>query len=187
MEALAKSIGLKGASSYQRYESSKNYHRKKFLPFDTAARIAVALEGKGIQPVQYADVIALSGIERAKGSLPLISGGDAYGRAPEQVFRHHNSAIEAEDLYAVMTDFNERSIVITQEKICKGRDEIEVFYTAWLERFAGATWSTKTNIKDEALLVEWTANLPDGQSISGADTFVFQNGLIALLTVSFFS
>ncbi|MBK1837991.1 helix-turn-helix domain-containing protein [Azospirillum sp. YIM B02556] len=59
-DALAKAIGLKGASSYQRYESAD--YRKKYIPVMLAELIAHALEGKGTPPIQQAEVLQLAGV-----------------------------------------------------------------------------------------------------------------------------
>ncbi len=65
MAALAEQLGMKAASSYQRYEHPSNYERKEYLPFDMAVRIGVALDGKGEPSVHRSEIIALAGIDRA--------------------------------------------------------------------------------------------------------------------------
>jgi len=64
MESLALELGMKAASSYQRYEHPDNYARKQFLPFEIALRIGAALDGKGSPPVRLNDVTELAGVDR---------------------------------------------------------------------------------------------------------------------------
>lgn len=65
MAGVAHAIGMKGASSYQRYEHPDNYARKEYLPFDIAVRIGTLLDGKGRPPVTMNEVIELAGLDRA--------------------------------------------------------------------------------------------------------------------------
>ncbi|HET8728570.1 MAG TPA: S24 family peptidase [Alphaproteobacteria bacterium] len=62
MDALARELGYRGASSYQRYESEE--FRKPYLPMDLAERLAAALGGRGTPPVAPQEVLALAGVSR---------------------------------------------------------------------------------------------------------------------------
>jgi len=78
MSALAELIGMAGASSYQRYESPKNYARKEFLPLELTMKIGRALEGKGNPPIDYASVIELAGIQVGHDSSSKPSAAEDY-------------------------------------------------------------------------------------------------------------
>lgn len=58
MEKLARRLGYKGASSYQRYES---LDRAEYLDFDLAERIADAIAGSGSPPITRNEVLELAG------------------------------------------------------------------------------------------------------------------------------
>ncbi len=61
MEALAKALGYKGASSIQRYESADTYP-KLFLPGDLVVKLAEVLVGRGHPPIERADVLSLGAV-----------------------------------------------------------------------------------------------------------------------------
>tara|TARA_R110002167_G_scaffold42512_6_gene129124 strand:- start:2159 stop:2947 length:789 start_codon:yes stop_codon:yes gene_type:complete len=78
MEELAKSVGLRGASSFQRYESPTLF-KGGFLSRDLVAKLAKALVGKGSPSIELEDVWALAGPEfqqhtRADPSVSRVSG-----------------------------------------------------------------------------------------------------------------
>lgn len=60
MDKLAKALGYKGQSSYQRYEDSQLY-KKKYLPYDLVEKLLDVLPGKGEPPILPAEVLRLSG------------------------------------------------------------------------------------------------------------------------------
>lgn len=181
MDRLAIDIGMKGASSYQRYENPKNYHRKEYLPFDTAVRIGQALGGNGNPPVKSSDVIALSGIDRVEKVIHPIASSF---RSAEMISRHHSSAIESEDLHAVMADFGDSSVIVSQGRIYKGLEAIREYYEEMFGKFADAKISEKKVIEAEVTLVEWLAEFPDGRKVAGVDTLICLEGLIRYQTSS---
>ena len=60
MDKLAKALGYKGQSSYQRYEDSQLY-KKKYLPYDLVEKLLDVLPGKGEPPILPGEVLRLSG------------------------------------------------------------------------------------------------------------------------------
>ena len=191
MDGLARAIGLKGASSYQRYENPKNYWRKEYLPFDLAVRIGEVLDGKGVSPVQYNEVLLLSGFDRltehsltsTQTSAFPLAPGNAQGRSPEQIFTHHKTAIESGDLYAIMTDYDEESVIISHEKTYRGLKAIEEYFAQFLKTCSGGKWDFKTKFEGDVLLASWRAEWSNGGSKTGSDTFFFRNGLIGIQTI----
>lgn len=63
MDDVARSLGYKGASSYQRYEDATKF-TKKYLPLDLTEKLVFVLRGRGNPPVTEADVMALAGPEQ---------------------------------------------------------------------------------------------------------------------------
>jgi len=66
MEQMAKLLGLRGASGYQRYEDPEKF-KKPFLPIEKA-RGLLPLVNTGDPPIQMADLYMLSG----SGTLTVI-------------------------------------------------------------------------------------------------------------------
>jgi len=60
MDKLAKALGYKGQSSYQRYEDEQLY-RKQHLPNDLIEGLLEVLPGKGDPPILPAEILQLSG------------------------------------------------------------------------------------------------------------------------------
>ena len=179
MAKLAVAIGMKGASSYQRYENSKNYHRKGYLPFDTAVRIGQALGGNGNPPVQSSEVIALSGIDRIEKVVHSVASSF---RSSEMISNHHSAAIASKDFHAVLADFGDSSVIVSQDRIYKGIEAIKGYYEVLFEKFADAEISEEKIIDTEAALVEWQAVFPDGNRVTGVDTLACLDGLIRFQT-----
>jgi transcriptional regulator with XRE-family HTH domain len=181
MDRLAVAIGMKGASSYQRYENPKNYYRKEYLPFDTAVRIGQAMDGSGNPPVQSSDIIALSGIDRIERVVHSVATSF---RSSEMISRHHSSAIESEDLHAVMADYGDSSEIVSQDRTYNGLEAIREYYEEVFDKFADANITEKKVSGTETVLVEWLAEFPDGSKVSGVDTLVCVEGLIRFQTTS---
>lgn len=62
MAAIAKGLGLKGASSYQRYETDHLY-KKSSLPLTTVLALSKLLVGKGSPPITEDEVLSLAGLD----------------------------------------------------------------------------------------------------------------------------
>ena len=61
MDALARALGYRAASGYQRYESKEHY-RKTYLPTDLVHRLLEILVGRGQPPVTQTEVLELAGL-----------------------------------------------------------------------------------------------------------------------------
>lgn len=64
MAEVAKACGLRGQSSYQRYEDS-NMYKRQYIPLELAEKLARAFSGRGSPPIQENEVLALAGLKRA--------------------------------------------------------------------------------------------------------------------------
>lgn len=62
MANVAKALGLKGSSSYQRYEDPDLF-KKPYLPLHMVRRLADVLSGKGSPPVSREEILMLAGID----------------------------------------------------------------------------------------------------------------------------
>jgi hypothetical protein len=82
MAAIAKAMGYKNASSYQRYENATLY-KGGFLPRDWVDGFGKAVIGKGEPPIRREEVWELAGPEFSPGRPRLVSTFDP--DAPEPV------------------------------------------------------------------------------------------------------
>ncbi len=71
MDALAREIGYRAASGYQRYESAEHY-RRKYLPVELVHKLANVLVGRGRPPITRDEVLALAGLGAVVGSTAPI-------------------------------------------------------------------------------------------------------------------
>lgn len=71
MADVAKAIGYRGASSYQRYEDPELF-RKPHLPLDLAEKLARAMTGRGTPPVRKSEVMELAGSGTAARMIPIV-------------------------------------------------------------------------------------------------------------------
>lgn len=62
MAALAKALGLKGASSYQRYEDDSLF-KKDELPLHLVRELVKTLVGKGSPPITRGEILRLAGLD----------------------------------------------------------------------------------------------------------------------------
>jgi len=84
MDKLAKALGYKGQSSYQRYEDEQLY-KKQHLPNDLIEGLLEVLPGKGDPPILPGEILQLSGAKL----LLHGSWGDGNGRGLSETDRHN--------------------------------------------------------------------------------------------------
>lgn len=72
MADLARALGFRGASSYQRYEDPVLF-TKPYVPLDMAEKLTAALAGRGIPPISRVEVMALAGQgTAAQRMIPIV-------------------------------------------------------------------------------------------------------------------
>lgn len=77
MDRVAKDLGYKTASSYQRYEDPTTYEKKgKHLPLHIARGLINILVGKGSPPVSQEEILMLAGVTDLTG--PQLRSLDAH-------------------------------------------------------------------------------------------------------------
>jgi phage repressor protein C with HTH and peptisase S24 domain len=90
MPALAKLMGYRGASGYQRYEDASLF-KERFLSMRIARKLATALVGKGDPPIELADVMELAGFDLAPdGKLQGVEYEAIMGLGLEAADREFN-------------------------------------------------------------------------------------------------
>jgi hypothetical protein len=93
MRAVAEALGLKGASSYQRYED-ENLYTRAILPLEMAAPLGRALIGKGVPPIgrdELMDLFSLKGEDgRSAAEMLHLKDRDEWVRTAFADARKHN-------------------------------------------------------------------------------------------------
>lgn len=84
MADVAKAVGFRGASSYQRYEDSGLF-TKKYIPLDLAEKLARVLAGRGIPPIERDEIMTLAGSAAAR-PIPRMIQVVGYVGAGAEVF-----------------------------------------------------------------------------------------------------
>ena len=85
MKALAKALGLRGASSYQRYED-ETLNKTNHLRPDIVEKLARALIGRGAPPIGREEVLALS-FGGPKGQVIVTGSFETPARIVDRVIR----------------------------------------------------------------------------------------------------
>jgi hypothetical protein len=104
-------------------------------------------------------------------------------RTPQEIFDHHGTAMDRRNLDAILEDYTEQSVVITAERVYRGKREIRAFFSALLDALPQAEWAVPVMIfEGNILYIEWTVKSSGHNVSDGVDTFVFAHGAIAVQT-----
>jgi ketosteroid isomerase-like protein len=107
------------------------------------------------------------------------------GRTSQEVFQHHGEALGAEDLDAIVADYADDAVFITRDGVVRGKDGIRQAFADLLGQIPQAAWDIKTTVfEGDVLYLEWAADSANSRVDDGVDTFIFEDGLITLQTVS---
>ena len=95
--------------------------------------------------------------------------------------RHLSNFLQDNDLEAVVSDYTEESILITQDATHKGTKEIRAFFDGLIMHFPKQQSSfelDKLVVNDELAYIVWHANTPSLDVSYGTDTFIIKDGKI---------
>jgi SnoaL-like protein len=107
-------------------------------------------------------------------------------RTPQEVFQHHAEALGAEDMDAIVSDYNDDAIFMTPEGVLRGKDGVRRAFERLTSEVPGARWELPTQLyEDDILLLEWKATSSESKIDDRIDTFVFRDGLIRVQTVRY--
>jgi predicted ester cyclase/ketosteroid isomerase-like protein len=108
------------------------------------------------------------------------------GESTQQVFEHHLRVLGAGDLDGILSDYTDDSILIRAEGPVKGRQAIRGFFQGVLASlFRPGTYEFTIDMlhfADDVAYVVWHANCTSADIVFAADTFVINNGKIAVQT-----
>ena len=97
------------------------------------------------------------------------------------IIMHHLGSFQDNDLEAVVSDYTNESVLITQDATYKGPGEIKEFFAALMIHFPKQQSSfelDKVAVNDELVYIVWHANTPSLEVSFGTDTFIVRNGKI---------
>lgn len=105
----------------------------------------------------------------------------------ESVFQHHLDAFAAGDVDEILKDYTDSTIVIYNERVARGREEIREFFDHWLESLLppGCRFDLEhRQVVDDMVFITWTAETEKLVFELGTDTFLIRDGKIVRQTVA---
>jgi len=99
----------------------------------------------------------------------------------QKVIEHHLGSFGANDLAEIMTDYTEESIVVNQDSMYVGLEQIESLFVGLLPAFPteGTTMELdRMVVENELVYVIWHATTPSLEVSLGTDTFIVENDKI---------
>ncbi|MBS1597435.1 MAG: nuclear transport factor 2 family protein [Bacteroidetes bacterium] len=96
----------------------------------------------------------------------------------KNILDHHLSSFLDSDLQAVMSDYTNESILITQAATYVGLQEIETFFVNLLDHFPKQQSSFELYqmvVKGELGYIVWKAKTPSLDVLLGSDTFIIKD------------
>jgi len=106
-------------------------------------------------------------------------------RTAEEIFAHHGSALGAEDLEDIVSDYGDDAVLVVHGVVYRGRDGARQVFTQLLNDVPQASWELETVFADDVLYLEWKATGGGRVVDDGVDTFVFADGRIRVQTVTY--
>lgn len=103
----------------------------------------------------------------------------------ENVLENHLDAFVEQDLEAIMEDYVEDSVIITNMGIHDGLDEIEGLFEELFEDFSQSGSEIELEqreIEDEVAYIVWQGETPDNEYAFATDTFLVRDGAIVTQT-----
>lgn len=100
---------------------------------------------------------------------------------PEGILQTHLNSFLENDLESLMADFDSESVLITQDKIYNGFEEIKGFYASLILHFPKPKSSIeleKTFIIDDLVYFVWHGKSPGLEVLFATDTLIIKNGKI---------
>ncbi len=106
--------------------------------------------------------------------------------ATSDVLTHHLQAFAAGDVAEVLKDFGDDSVLLTPERVIKGREEIRAaFEDLFNGLFRPGTYQfemVRMEVVDDVAFISWHSQNEGANVTLGSDTFVIRDGKIAVQT-----
>ena len=109
------------------------------------------------------------------------------GEVTQAVLTHHLESFGAADLEAIMSDYTDSSVLIVLGSEFTGIEEIKPIFVGLFAEFAkpGATFEMKhLVVNGDIAYIVWVAETADNIYELGTDTYVIEDGKIAVQTLT---
>ncbi|NES64466.1 MAG: nuclear transport factor 2 family protein [Okeania sp. SIO2D1] len=102
----------------------------------------------------------------------------------KQVWAHHIEAWDANDLDAIMSDYTEDSILVLNNTVKKGIQEVRSVFDNLFKLFSnGENIISPEVIEGEIIYITWNFTPTNDHNYFGTDSFVVQNRIITYQTI----
>lgn len=107
-------------------------------------------------------------------------------RTPQAVYEAQSQALEAGDLEKLAADYSDTCVQIWNGRVRRGKSGVKEGFGEFLTQLADVKdlGMPVQVFEDNVLYLEWWADLGDRRA-EGVDTFVFDDGLITVHTISY--
>jgi len=103
----------------------------------------------------------------------------------EAVWEHHIQAWDNSDLEEIMSDYSEDSILILNNTVYEGIDQVAGVFDRLFDIFAdGNNIIAPETIEGEVIYITWNYTPPNDHAYDGTDSFVVRNGIIEYQTIA---
>lgn len=111
----------------------------------------------------------------------------ALAQSTDEVLQHHLDAFGAGDVDAIMSDYAPDAVVINQDTIMIGHDEIRPLFDAFVAEFGKPAMSFEMvdrKVEGDIAYIVWSAETADNVYDYATDTLVIRDGKIAYQTLA---
>lgn len=118
--------------------------------------------------------------ERQESTLDKTSETTA-SNSTERIIMHHLSSFQNNNLEAMMSDYTDESVLVTQEETYTGHEQIKVFFANLITHFPKQKSSLnldKMVVIDRLGYIVWYADTPSLAVFLGTHTFVIKDDKI---------
>lgn len=117
--------------------------------------------------------------------LTMFSGSLAFAESTGEVWNHHIQAWEARSVEDIVSDYSDESVLILNNQIFKGQNQIAHVFTQLFNIFdAGVNRIDTPVVFDRFVYITWHFTPTTKSEFFGTDTFVIENGKIILQTIA---
>ncbi len=117
--------------------------------------------------------------------LTMIYGQSAFASSTTEVWNHHIQAWESRSVEAIVSDYSDDSVLVLNNQVFKGRDQIAQVFTQLFVIFDDGINRIDTPVLfDRFVYITWNYTPTGNREFFGTDTFVIENGKIVLQTIA---
>ena len=120
-----------------------------------------------------------------EAAAPVPETQKSSNEMSQKVVEHHLNSFGANDLAAVMEDYNDMSVIITPDSTFRGNAQIKAFFEGLIPAFPteGTNFVVdKMVVENELAYIVWHAETPAVIVPLGTDTYIIENDIIVKQT-----